>query len=89
MPSVIHAGKIARNYVPPNRPATTRDIHIYKDRMIVPKHIVEKTVMALCLSSVFVRVGKKRKQGAADEVYEDCVSIYKGNKAYPKTISIP
>ena len=58
-------------------------IQIYRDRRSVPRHIVEKAVMALYLPSAFGRVGKKGKLGKAEETYEDFVSRYQDDNSYP------
>ena len=46
-------------------------VNVYKDRRSVPKHIVERTAMALYLPSAFGRVGKRGKPGKAEVIYED------------------
>ena len=40
--------------------------------------------MALYLPSAFGRVGKRGKPSKAEEIYEDFLSIYQDNNAYPE-----
>ena len=89
MPSVLQVAKDLGNkhlkYAPKaNQYQIKHVINIYEDRKNVPRHVVEKTVMALYLPSAFGRVGKQGKLGKADEIYEDFVSRYQDNKAYPE-----
>ena len=73
MPSILQVAKNLRNkylnYTPKaNQEKITHVIQIYRDRRNVPRNIVEKAVMALYLPSAFGRVGKRGKQGKAEEI---------------------
>ena len=84
MPSVIRVAKDLENKYLNYVPTTNQDkhvIHMYNNRGNVPKHIVERTVVALYLPSAVGRVGKKGKPDKAEEIYEDILSIYQNNKA--------
>ena len=89
MPSVLQVAKDLEHkylkYAPKaNQEKIKEVIGIYKNRRNVPKHIVEKTVMALYVPSASGRVGKRGKSSKADEIYEDFLSRYQTNKAYPE-----
>ena len=51
-------------------------IEIYRNNKNVTRANAEKIVMALYLPSAFGRVGKRRKLGKADEMYEEFISKY-------------
>ena len=89
MPSVLQVAKDLGNkhlkYAPKaNQYQIKHVINIYEDRKNVPRHVVEKTVMALYMPSAFGRVGKRGKLGKADEIYEDFRSRCQNSKANPE-----
>ena len=74
-----------QTYAPTNQPRQYHTCHKKtKKRRNVPKHMVEKTVMALYMPSAFGRVGKRGKLGKADEIYEDFRSRCQNSKANPE-----
>ena len=59
-------------------------IQISRDIRNVPKHIAEKTVMALDMPSLFGRLRQRGKPSKTEEIYEDFVIRQQDSKAYPK-----
>ena len=49
----------------------------------MPRHIAEKVVTALYVSSMFGRVGKRGKPSEGEPINEDFLSRYHHDKMYP------
>ncbi|MFM7979453.1 MAG: hypothetical protein ACKPKO_09075, partial [Candidatus Fonsibacter sp.] len=76
MPIVLQVAQNLENKYINSAPRANREkinnvIQIFRNNKHVTKKTAEKVVMALCLPSAFVHVGKRGKPDKADEIYED------------------
>ena len=81
MPSVLQVAQNLENKYLHSAPRANREkikrvLQIYRVNNNATRNTAEKVVMALYLPSAFGRVEKKGQLGKADEIYEDCLSIY-------------